>query len=231
MKKITLTLIGLLFTLSSFAQDPEIIGTWYLKAFMVDTAPNIYITSSDAPQNPTLIINLDYSFEGIGACNTFTGNFVYSAGEDAYYHENFVVTNLECETNDYNSFEDLYFSYFDDSIDEYLTMYISISGELIAQVSSTPGFGMVFQDTPFLGINDLDLVELSISPNPTTNTLFITSENLEIKQLSVFNISGQKVMEIKEATSEIDVSPLQSGIYFLEINSEEGIAIKKFVKK
>jgi hypothetical protein len=38
-------------------------------------------------------------------------------------------------------------------------------------------------------------------------------------------------MKIKEATSEIDVSTLQSGIYFLEINSEEGTTIKKFVKK
>ncbi|MEZ4874874.1 MAG: T9SS type A sorting domain-containing protein [Flavobacteriaceae bacterium] len=228
MRKIIL--LFLIVSFKGFSQDPEIIGTWYLKAFMADVEPNTYLTSTDAPQNPTLIINTDYTFEGIGACNTFSGAFIYNVSEDVYYHENFVATNLQCETNGYNTFEDLYFSYFDDSWDEYLTIYRTFGGdELIAQVSS-PGFGMIFQNTPFLGINDINKFEISISPNPATNTLFISSKNLKIDTISLFNLSGQKVLELENPNNSIDVSALQHGMYFLKMDSEQGNVLKKFVK-
>ena len=69
-------------SIALYGQDPDMIGTWYLRGFTADLGDTEFIDNEDAPQNPTLIINADFSFEGIGACNTFSGQFMYDAVED-----------------------------------------------------------------------------------------------------------------------------------------------------
>ncbi|MEI8086659.1 MAG: T9SS type A sorting domain-containing protein [Paludibacter sp.] len=87
------------------------------------------------------------------------------------------------------------------------------------------------------GINTLNQNDdISIYPNPAQNSLFISNLNNLIgsNRISISNSIGQKVLEYnsKHATSEtslsIDISALQSGIYFITIGHNK--AAKQFIK-
>ena len=70
-------------------------------------------------------------------------------------------------------------------------------------------------------------------PNPVMSELHLRNpDGVVIKSMSVYNILGQLVITIPnaEATSSIDVSQLETGAYFLKINSDKGTTNAKFVK-
>ena len=68
-------------------------------------------------------------------------------------------------------------------------------------------------------------------PNPaTSNITIITSGKANI---SILNIEGQVKKNITTNTNKtnIDISSLSSGIYFIKVQSENGIVTKKFIKQ
>ena len=74
--------------------------------------------------------------------------------------------------------------------------------------------------------------QLTIYPNPVQNVLNI---DLHVKMgtLEVFDITGKSVQYklINGNNMSIDVSGLRAGIYLLQINSNDGIVNRKFVKE
>jgi len=88
-----------------------------------------------------------------------------------------------------------------------------------------------------VGINDPDGTnEFEISPNPTDNFLIVKNILLQNEPFTicVFELSGRVVLirDVleNEESLKLDCSSLQSGIYFLQINSAENIQTLKFVK-
>ena len=82
-----------------------------------------------------------------------------------------------------------------------------------------------------LGTNEfeLNLLEIKILPNPTTNTLNVRTSR-QLKKVEVFNYLGKKVL-VKEI-STFNTSKLKNGIYLLKVfNSRGEIGVKKFVKE
>jgi hypothetical protein len=67
-----------------------------------------------------------------------------------------------------------------------------------------------------------------VYPNPVENILYIKN-SLDLKSINVYNHLGQLVLQSKEAT--IDVSQLSKGMYFLQINTGQGIETKRIIKK
>lgn len=79
-----------------------------------------------------------------------------------------------------------------------------------------------------LGLNNSQSQNININPNPAKNKIRITNYELrEGSKYLVYNTIGQIVLEgeIKEKTKIIDISSLESGIYFLNLNG----SMKKFV--
>lgn len=58
----------------------------------------------------------------------------------------------------------------------------------------------------------------AIYPNPTDGMLNIDLEGS--KNISLINVTGQKVFEMATTSQQIDVSSLTSGVYFLEVQTE-----------
>jgi hypothetical protein len=83
-----------------------------------------------------------------------------------------------------------------------------------------------------LSNEDFNPIEFSIYPNPTANLLYIESENLEIKKLSIFDFNGKQVIQTQFIVNQsISVNHLSEGMYLLKIETEKGTVTKKFVKK
>lgn len=89
-----------------------------------------------------------------------------------------------------------------------------------------------------LGVNDKVEASFSIYPNPCNDK--ITVENLRVDvngTICVADVTGKRViaMSLREASEdgkvEINVSPLDAGVYFIMIEGDNQILSRKFVKK
>ncbi len=95
----------------------------------------------------------------------------------------------------------------------------------------------IYSEDCSLGVSTQKEQGFSIYPNPTQNELYIKSQksktgNLKIK---IFNVEG-KLLSLQnlnfENQASLNISHLSSGIYFLNIESENGmVEVKKFIKQ
>ena len=87
--------------------------------------------------------------------------------------------------------------------------------------------------TSSLGVNDFDFNTLSAYPNPVDTVLKIdNTSNLSNPSFRILNVSGQTVQKSNNLNSEgIDVSGLNTGVYVLSVDSDEGSKQFKFIKK
>ena len=78
----------------------------------------------------------------------------------------------------------------------------------------------------------------SLSPNPATNQLTIHTSSLrnQAATFSIINVLGQETspptpLSEERGVATIDVSKLAAGMYFLEMKTESGSVVKRFVKE
>jgi len=82
-----------------------------------------------------------------------------------------------------------------------------------------------------LNIVDETLSDVSIYPNPVDDVLTITTSlDLSEKIATVFDINGKRVLNQKLNSNSINVSTLNSGVYFLRLESEGKTFERKFIK-
>ena len=60
-----------------------------------------------------------------------------------------------------------------------------------------------------------------VYPNPARSRVFIASQNeTPLKGITVYNLTGQRVIHQKGATHSVDVSMLPPGMYIIEIEMD-----------
>src|SRR5690606_26344806 len=86
-----------------------------------------------------------------------------------------------------------------------------------------------------LKVNDFVASKFNVFPNPVTDVVTITnSENIGVEQIEVFDISGKTVKSLhfnNENEVQLHLGDFASGTYLLHIQTNEGTAVKKVVKK
>jgi hypothetical protein len=93
-----------------------------------------------------------------------------------------------------------------------------------------------------IGINELNgQIYFNIYPNPTTEN--ITVETPPLSTIEISNIEGQLIKTLATNGTKtnidhvgwlsyvVDVSALPCGVYVLQVKTEKGVAVKKFVKE
>ncbi|WP_452226813.1 T9SS type A sorting domain-containing protein [Lacinutrix cladophorae] len=86
-----------------------------------------------------------------------------------------------------------------------------------------------------LAITEFDSkVDYQLYPNPTKESIFIKNDVHQIKEILLYDINMKmiKTKSVKNSSPiEIDLSILDSGIYFLKIVSDKSMTIKKIIKE
>ena len=71
-----------------------------------------------------------------------------------------------------------------------------------------------------------DMAEVTIYPNPADDYIHVeTMCTSAVQRIAIYNVTGQLVITSKE--TEIDVSELESGMYFVNILTDNGLITKK----
>ncbi len=94
-------------------------------------------------------------------------------------------------------------------------------------------FGNFFYgaDCLVLSVDDNLKNLINVSPNPASDVLNIqTPASIEVSSINVFDALGKSV-NLDVLNGQITISSLNSGVYFLQINTTDGTLTKKFVKK
>ena len=74
----------------------------------------------------------------------------------------------------------------------------------------------------------------ALYPNPANDVLNINAvQAIEIQSLAIYDVLGQLVIAVPNAksVSNIDVSKLRTGTYFIKVKSDKGSSSMKFIKK
>jgi len=73
--------------------------------------------------------------------------------------------------------------------------------------------------------------KIRIYPNPTASLINIEiDESLQIKEISVFNIEGKKLLEQID-DRQISLQHFERGLYIIKIQTDKGIVTKRVIKK
>jgi hypothetical protein len=78
--------------------------------------------------------------------------------------------------------------------------------------------------------NDIIATIITISPNPANKMLFIEGVNYPFI-VSTYDLSGKKMFSDCTNNGQLDISDLSQGLYFIKIETNEGMVVKKFVKE
>jgi len=82
--------------------------------------------------------------------------------------------------------------------------------------------------TGILSLTQNDLSQLKIYPNPTQSS--ITIDTILEGQVTVLDTNGRVISEYKNNIHTVDLSSLNSGIYFLRIQTNEITTTRKIIK-
>lgn len=98
-----------------------------------------------------------------------------------------------------------------------------------AHLSVIAKYGNDSISTAPVSVNDVvSNNKIAVYPNPVSNILNIDSEEM-LMNVSIFDLTGKAVA--LKGSSQIDVSGLKSGIYFIRIETQKQTQIIKFVKQ
>lgn len=85
-----------------------------------------------------------------------------------------------------------------------------------------------------LSTSDFTSSKFSVYPNPANNVVSITnSANIQISKVAITDINGRTVKSLTlngVTESQINISDLNAGVYFMNIDTNEGTATKKMIK-
>lgn len=226
--KYLVTLLSIIYSINSFSQtpDPALFQTWYLYDHY-STDDNIHhpVSAIIPFVSPHVTFSQASNFDGIGACNSFSGTFT-SPTNDLLLFDNFGATLVLCGASQHISLEGAFFSLFQ-SGGQY---HISGQGDTRSLVISTPIFyTYVFGNSP-LQSPGFDLKQAILYPNPADSKLFIDSQNNLIDKIEIFNSLGQTVKTINTGFDSINISDFDSGMYLIKIYSGGKTVTKKFIK-
>jgi hypothetical protein len=89
-------------------------------------------------------------------------------------------------------------------------------------------------DSVMVGINEQQETKLFLYPNPVTDKLTIEiSGATQESNLAVFNIECQQLItrQITEPKTQLDISTLPSGVYFVRVTNNRTVEMGKFIKQ
>ncbi len=88
----------------------------------------------------------------------------------------------------------------------------------------------LYENTGFIGFTEQSLLAFSVFPNPSNDLIEIDLES-KIKFITLYNLKCQIILTKQNPKKLIDLSMLNSGVYFLKVRDENGnTGINKIIK-
>ncbi len=111
----------------------------------------------------------------------------------------------------------------------------SLNATSVVKIDNIKVSGLKTLPSYILSTNEQLSAKFNLYPNPATNVVNITNnENMAVQQVTVYDIAGKLITTQnfnEQAEIQLNVKSLVSGTYMLHLQTNEGTAVKKLVKK
>ncbi len=183
----------------------DIIDEGYTVTFVVENEKGNYIENAE--------INLD----GYGTLKTFSnGKVIYGS----------VLPNIDIQytVSAHNFKNDTGFVHIENS---------NLQKNIILEKEEKNENSDEETDSTSTTIDNIEIENIDIYPNPVEDALFIKGDNIIHKTLKIKSINGKTIVtsKITQKTQRVSLGKLNSGIYILEIQNENTAIRKKIIKK
>lgn len=163
---------------------------------------NAAATSLHGLENLTLVLGAIEIYENVNLLSLSGIDNIMAEYIDGYFYIRYNSSLTTCEVKSFCDYLGLPNSYAE-------AFYNGIGCSSNEEVESAC-------EALFSGIEDISS-EIVISPNPASE--FIYFDNIsesELKSIVIYNLSGEKVLEVCEFTNRIGISSINSGLYVVE---------------
>jgi hypothetical protein len=95
-------------------------------------------------------------------------------------------------------------------------------------------FTLMFEPEVILGTSETDLDRITLFPNPTNDILNIVSPQATITSVSIYDVMGREVYQqanIMNTRCKMDLSMMETAIYFVTVDTNLGSITKRITKK
>ncbi len=207
--------------------EPRLFQTWYLYMTELDMDDPIFYEGVNSPQ---ITINSDMIYTGVDGCAIINGDFIVAQGDE---FSDFILQSRNYETDESNcsegspiyAMEELEWS-------EPLRarLYQGNNGLDYFEYEFYAGFISHFRNQR-LSVSKNNFINVNIYPNPAKDKIFFNSNMNGLNAVSIMDINGRVVISKTDGSlTEVNISNLISGMYFIRIESSSGNITKKFIK-
>ncbi len=231
MKKIKILLIITFASLSSYAQNPQLFeNTWYLQKVVVNDI--VFLPPiNDEVDYVDLLIEESNLFSNV--CYTIIGAIEEIDNENLYVSL-FFFWDGDCFLQETIDFEAVYFAGFFMAENSNITISYLIEDESNNKkltLTNINGDKAIYGNV-LLAQQDFSISNITIYPNPIKNTLQINNQNaIKINNLQMYDLMGRLVLEEVNPRMQLDVSELANGLFFVRLETDQGIFVRKVIKQ
>ena len=230
MKAFIAIVLSLFLYTSTYAQDPQLFeNTWYLQKVVID-GETFFPPHNSEVSNVRLEIWEDH-FDTV-VCAILFGE-ISNVDNTSITAFAIGATLLDCNLQVNYIFEGIYFGFYGNlpvQTFQY-TIQPGANDDLLLTLTNDEGDLTYFGDVVILSIREINNLDVSIYPNPVKDILNIDYDpSDEIQSVDVYSLLGELVKKKEHDINQLDLSSLNSGVYFLKIETVQGMLTKKIIK-
>jgi hypothetical protein len=194
----------------------------------------------------TLVVPDDITFNGMfqnpnfynfGNCVFVDGNLLYNDDDQEFLitfsSVPFEVCPDEEELMDIEEFfqNEFFFDVFMVSWHEPFSYeFTTTPDKIFLDIINNEGSVATFYDT-FLSQDEFLKQNLKVYPNPIKDKLFIETNNIQIKQIVIYDLSGRIVYQTNDFSGQISLNQLNTGTYIIQLETSAGGLKSKLLKQ
>ena len=181
----------------------------------------------------TTEITLKFDFEGVSAGDKFEWQLILAKadGSPDWGQKNIAYETAITPNNTGSGTQTVTFGVYNNPANG--EVYTWAGKITLASDSSDTGYnntGNLVTISNTASVSDFENLKISMYPNPSSDFINISNDNLSIKNIKIFNVIGKKIAEINVNDNKIiniDIQNLSKGIYLLSADNK---ATVKFIK-
>lgn len=235
--KKTITIICLTIAFNVYGQvAPLQDHIWYMEKLILNGVDHYVPNSFENDYTTTFSNGTDYSINSPCTPNYIFGTLIYLNNQGIILNEAYVALSVCPGLPGVDEYDLLISEGFigtngtiNNNFDYAFTN--QANNLIILTITNANGDQAIYQNQQLSIADNVQLSKIMLYPNPVKDFLIIQSPDVELEKIEVYDVQGNQVKSFSKDLEKIDMQAFGNGVYFLKIYGEQGVSLKKIVKK